>query len=211
MVCYAGNLNQWSAGGTSGAIPFCVTTPAGFYIGDNRMKVLLKCQQCGLDFKRYPSDLNRHIGSGRYCSKKCSNSKKRKYAKVVAKCKKCNATFSTTTNKINSGRGIYCSVKCRRESQRIQVSGGNNCNWQGFHKTSNGYIAICTHTGKYESLQHIIMEREIGRKLKKDELIHHKNGIKDDNRIENLELTTKSNHAKFHTTKRHKEGVFYGL
>ena len=53
-------------------------------------------------------------------------------------------------------------------------------------------------------LEHrLIVEKKIGRKLKKEEVVHHINDNKTDNKIENLMLfPTNKEHIKFHTKLR---------
>lgn len=50
------------------------------------------------------------------------------------------------------------------------------------------------------------MECYIGRWLKEKEVVHHINHKRDDNRIENLQLMTTSEHARLHMLER-KKGV----
>jgi hypothetical protein len=57
-------------------------------------------------------------------------------------------------------------------------------------KDKSGYVTGSLH-GKRRIQHRCIMEEKIGRELFKFENVHHINGIRDDNRIENLELWTK--------------------
>jgi len=62
---------------------------------------------------------------------------------------------------------------------------------RGRFKDKHGYIVLSPRKGEagYQQPEHrAVMEAMIGRKLEDHETVHHKNGIRDDNRPENLEL-----------------------
>lgn len=54
-------------------------------------------------------------------------------------------------------------------------------------KSGQGYL-VTKVDGKHMQQHRLVMEEKIGRKLLPNERVHHINGIRDDNRPENLEL-----------------------
>lgn len=73
---------------------------------------------------------------------------------------------------------------------------------------ADGYIKVYCPTHPFATkdgyiMEHVlVMEREIGRYITREEVVHHKNHIRNDNRIENLELMTFKAHASLHMKER---------
>jgi len=96
------------------------------------------------------------------------------------------------------------SLKCK-SCVSLQGTGKNNSNWKGGrHKNNGGYIIIWIESTSpffkmmsyknYIKEHRLIMAQYLKRCLEKWEVVHHINEMKDDNRIENLELMTANEH-----------------
>lgn len=99
-------------------------------------------------------------------------------------CDKCN-------NKSNSKRLKEYSLSRNNYNEHPRYKNGKTiCNGYIFvHVDSNDFFApMRNHLKHYVSEHRLVMAKHMNRCLLSWEIVHHKNGIKTDNRIENLQL-----------------------
>lgn len=113
-------------------------------------------------------------------------------------CEQCGKEFTTFPTFIRKGQGRFCSLKCKGKASRSAKSIGE---YDGFnvYVGTNGYARIVFGRSN-EKLFHVyLMEKVMGRELIKNERVHHINGDKLDNRIDNLQLVDNcGGHQKEH-------------
>lgn len=123
----------------------------------------------------------------RYCSVVCYQTSKTRKSRIFncGSCKK-EVVQTCTIRPDGKAKGFnrrqkFCSTQCARKGQARPINYG-----KGFID-KHGYRVVF-HNREAISEHRLVMERHLGRKLTRVETVHHKNGIRTDNRVENLEL-----------------------
>lgn len=127
--------------------------------------VLLVCVACGSPYLRPPQRIKMGGNIGRFCTKTCASRSTGGH-----RGRKAELSHRWKGGKRESGRG-YIELYCPD------------------HPSLKGTKR------KYVREHRLVMEKKLGRFLEQWEEVHHLNGVRDDNRIENLELWVKSHPA----------------
>lgn len=148
----------------------------------------MKCDNCGAA-----------SGTRRFCCVRCKwtwhNRNRTLTPNVVGKCAACGSPVSRwespkrTRSKVDDA--IYCGRVCAGSGRR----GANHPNWTGGKRIDrDGYVLVYNPDHPYANSggcvreHRLVMERKIKRILRPEEVIHHRNGNVQDNRIRNLKL-----------------------
>ena|SRR3990167_4144245 len=131
-------------------------------------------------------------------------------AHLPENCDECGHLFLERKYKSKSRKGgkgkHYCSRSCSsRATVRVQdlsylkpfegqTAGRNRLSRTGH---SSGYVNVLV-DGKRVLEHRLVMEQHLGRPLRDGEIVHHVNSMKRDNRIENLEVLSRSEHNLRH-------------
>lgn len=133
---------------------------------------------------------------------------KQKYMFALFECPYCKNNIETRKT---IGLKQICCKKCYRYYRK-----GKNFGAIKEKVKISGYLYILKpnhpncNKRKYVAEHRLIAEKYLGRYLTNNEIVHHINEIKTDNRKENLEIMTKKEHMQLHRkdTKRGKNGQF---
>lgn len=114
----------------------------------------------------------------------------KKLPKIQKICEICGRMFEVKPYRSKTAK--QCSFTCHQKaaSKISAVMRGNLLRYSG---STNGYV-------KFNSrhMHRVIAEQMLGRPLRSGEIVHHRDGNKQNNNPENLEILFQSQHVKRH-------------
>ena len=160
-----------------------------------RTMIELTCEHCGSRFPRRKGQVQEHSFCSQACYLKSSYRTRTIAAANIARSpnatttEPCGACGTPTTRYISSrGKVIFCSTGCRDEYKRSAPKRRSNKADYILLFVGHDYPGATKHGYIMEHRK--VMQEHLGRQLERHENIHHINGVKHDNSIENLELWT---------------------
>ena len=154
------------------------------------------CLICQKEFIRKPGTLSeKQWRLRRYCSLLCAGVAK-KLRRVSKVCVWCGKEFFVPKH-LNYRK--FCSVDCKiaRDSQ----TGSKHKDWKGGRTIDEkGYVRLRNRSqlSLYEYEHRKVLEEVLGRKLGKKEVVHHVDGNRLNNDIDNLRIMDRAEHTRFH-------------
>ena len=133
-----------------------------------RERKYAECPVCGNTFHKRRS-------SSTYCSTQCQHKSREK--KVSLKCDECGEIFEKHFCHVRKHN--FCSKQCYFEWQRKNSKGENSNAWKNGLVNHCGYefqfVQSDGNAGKrYRATHRLVMEKSLGRRLTRDEIVHHK-------------------------------------
>lgn len=166
-------------------------------------ETIFQCKQCGHDFGVKPGTVTARTNQGKppeYCSRKCVGLARRagmtenpNFICVECGSERPKRKYDAEGRSKYYSQQKYCDTTCKALHQLRRAK--ERFDSQDFSKSlvGRGYVSIHVPTlitgKKHKILEHRwVMEQVIRRKLRPQETVHHVNGMKTDNRPENLRL-----------------------